>query len=158
MRQYLSLPRICTKLGVNLSSSVPTNFSSCFYTVGQAFNLAQDTLQRSTPSYVAGLLKRRVRILIYVGDFDWTCNWLGNEKWTLGLGWVGQREFSEKELREWEVEWRRADMTRSSSKDRGSGGGRLTFATVEGPEHIVPYDRSRESRVMVQRWMAGERL
>ncbi|THU81039.1 hypothetical protein K435DRAFT_938140 [Dendrothele bispora CBS 962.96] len=90
MRQYLSLPRICTKLGVNLSSSVPTDFSSCFYTVGHAFNLAQDTLQRSTPSYVAGLLERGVRILIYVGELDWTCDWLGNEKmdaW-VGMGWA----------------------------------------------------------------------
>ncbi|THU81285.1 serine carboxypeptidase [Dendrothele bispora CBS 962.96] len=163
-RQYLSLPSIRTKLGVDLSPSIPTNFSSCSSTVGQAFNLAQDILQPSTPSYVAGLLERGVHVLIYVGDRDWICNWLGNEKWTIGLEWSGQREFGEKVLRGWEVEGRRAGMTRSFSMEGGSdggaggSGGRLTFATVEGAGHMVPYNRPKEALVMVQRWIAGEEL
>ncbi|THU92571.1 hypothetical protein K435DRAFT_862306 [Dendrothele bispora CBS 962.96] len=155
-RQYLSLPSIRTKLGVDLSPSIPTNFTSCSSTVGQAFNLAQDILQPSTPKYVAGLLERGVHVLVYVGDLDWICNWRGNEKWTIGLEWSGQREFGEKVLRGWEVEGRRAGMTRSFSQEGGSdgsggGGGRLTFATVEGAGHMVPYNRPKESLVMVQR-------
>ncbi|THU77848.1 alpha/beta-hydrolase [Dendrothele bispora CBS 962.96] len=78
------------------------------------------------------LLERGVHVLVYVGDLDWACNWLRNEN--------GQRELGKKKLREWEVEGRR------NGDDE-----ELTFATV-------PYNRPKESLVMVQRWMAGKEM
>ncbi|THU81043.1 hypothetical protein K435DRAFT_785193 [Dendrothele bispora CBS 962.96] len=70
---------------------LPFHFSPCSSIVEQAFDLTQDILQPSTPSHVAGLLERGLRMLIYVGDLNRACNWLGNEYWTLGSEWSGQR-------------------------------------------------------------------
>jgi carboxypeptidase C (cathepsin A) len=40
-----------------------------------------------TQFYVASLLDRGIKALIYVGTYDWICNWVGSERWTLALEW-----------------------------------------------------------------------
>ena len=34
---------------------------------------------------VKRLLDGDVAVLIYAGDMDWICNWIGNKAWTLEL-------------------------------------------------------------------------
>jgi carboxypeptidase C (cathepsin A) len=81
--------------------------------------------------YVGALLARRVRVLIYVGTYDWICNWIGNEAWTLALEWHGQRDFAALPLREWYVDGHVAGKTRHAHG--------LTFATVDGAGHMVRF-------------------
>merc|ERR1712079_234890 len=40
------------------------------------------------------MLAMGIDVLIYAGDQDWVCNWLGNEKWTLKLDWEHKEEFN----------------------------------------------------------------
>ncbi|THU80417.1 peptidase S10, serine carboxypeptidase [Dendrothele bispora CBS 962.96] len=148
MRQFLDDANVRTKIGVD--SSITTNFTSCSSQVKIGFFDSYDTNRPETPIYVSGLLERGVRVLIYVGDLDWLCNWIGNEKWTLALEWNGKAEFANTPLREWKVNGKRAGRTRSA--------GKFTFATVEGAGHAVPYYKPKESLQMVQRWLAGEDL
>ena len=115
-------------LGVD--PQVPEKFSSCSHKVGMAFNAAQDGLHSSV-DYVSALLARRVRVLIYVGTYDWICNWIGNEAWTLALEWHGQQDFAALPLREWKVDGLVVGKTRSA---RG-----LTFATVDAAGHMVRF-------------------
>ncbi|KAF9031300.1 serine carboxypeptidase [Panaeolus papilionaceus] len=142
---YLSLPEVRSKLGVD--PSVTGNFTSCSNKVGSAFGQAQDLLHPST-DYVAALLERGVRVLIYVGAYDWICNYIGNERWTLDLQWTRGAEFAAQPLRDWEVDGKVAGKTRSV-KD-------FAFVTIDGAGHMVPYDKPKESLVMLQRWLAGE--
>ena len=79
--------------------------------------------------YIAELLQRGVKVLIYAGDLDFIANWLGNMRWTLDMEWPGKEAFRETELREWEVNGNPAGKTRSH--------GGLTFATVHGAGHLV---------------------
>ncbi|KAJ6576838.1 serine carboxypeptidase [Mycena sp. CBHHK59/15] len=109
--------------------------------VGSAFYGNLDGY-RSTQHYVAALLERDVHVLIYVGTYDWICNWVGNERWTLAMEWTGQKEFSNQELKPW-----------GNWTDRSAEG--LTFATIDGAGHMVPYDKPKESLELVQRWLAG---
>ena len=74
-------------------------------------------------------------MLIYAGDYDFVCNWVGNMRWTLDLEWKGSEEFRNAELRGWfldadaEKESEAAGLVRSS--------GNFSFATVHGAGHLV---------------------
>ena len=51
------------------------NFTDCNMEVNKAF---RDSGDRMVPAqfYIAALLERGVRALIYVGANDWICNWV----------------------------------------------------------------------------------
>jgi carboxypeptidase C (cathepsin A) len=40
---------------------------------------------QSSHHHVSALLERNVRVLIYVEAYDLKCNWVGNERFRLGL-------------------------------------------------------------------------
>ncbi|KAL0062356.1 hypothetical protein AAF712_010767 [Marasmius tenuissimus] len=146
---FLSNPKLRKQLGVDTHPSVPANFSAVNFEIETAFALAQDGWHLST-DYVAALLERGVRVLIYVGTYDWICNWVGNERWTLDLEWSGGEDFRKEKLREWTMDGKVAGKTRSS--------GKFTFATVDAAGHMAPYDKPKESLELVNRWLLGESL
>jgi carboxypeptidase C (cathepsin A) len=83
---------------------------------------------------VAALLDRGVDVLIYVGNYDLVCDWVGNEKWTSKLEWSGGDAFRAEGMREWKVNGKRAGLTRGVEGGKG-----LTFATIDGAGHMVSY-------------------
>jgi carboxypeptidase C (cathepsin A) len=126
---YLDRPEVRTLLGVD-TAAVTRNFSSCSGRVGNDFSTNLDEYH-STQHYIAALLERKVNVLIYVGKYDWICNHVGNEAWTLALEWSGHEEFSTQSLRDWKIDGRSVGTTRSAKG--------LTFATIEGAGHMVRY-------------------
>lgn len=165
IREYLDLPSTRSLLGVD--ESVPANFTMCQNSVQNRFNSQGDMVQH-TPRFVTAILEHGVRVLIFAGVYDWSCNWVGNERFTLGLEWSGKDEFGKQALREWSVDGNMTGLTRSARN--------LTFATVEGAGHLVrflslvrafplkisllqvPYDKPKESLALLQRWLAGKDL
>lgn len=125
---YLDRPVVRAQLGVD--PVVTANFSSCSNDVGAAFASNLDGF-RPTYHYVAALLERGVRALIYVGKNDWICNHVGNEAWTRALEWSGHEAFSKQALRAWNVSGTQAGQVRSAQG--------LTFATIEGAGHMVRF-------------------
>ncbi|KAG7090430.1 hypothetical protein E1B28_009549 [Marasmius oreades] len=146
---FLSNSTLRHELGVDNHPSIPSNFTTINWEVNKAFTTTQDLLHPAT-FHTAALLERGVRVLIYVGTYDWICNWIGNERWTLDLEWSGKEGFREQRLREWVVDGKVA------GKMRRLGG--LTFVTVDGAGHMAPYDKPKESLELVNRWLAGEKL
>jgi len=144
---YLDKPDVRERLGVD--PSVSDRLPPYSKKVNTAFFLALDHLHASD-FYVSALLERGVKVLIYVGSYDWSCNWIGNERWTLALEWTGQEEFRAQDLRGWYVDGHFAGKTRTAKG--------FTFATVEGAGHLVPYDKPKEALALVNRWMAGVNL
>ena len=70
IRDYLDNPSVRAAIGVD--SHLTKNFTSCSADVGRAFGVTQDVLH-PTADYVAALLERGVRVLIYVVSNSTTC-------------------------------------------------------------------------------------
>ena len=51
--------------------------------------------------FVADLLNDDIPVLIYAGDVDFICNYLGNRAWTLNLEWSHKDEFNTVEEKDW---------------------------------------------------------
>ncbi|KAJ7139206.1 Alpha/Beta hydrolase protein [Mycena epipterygia] len=144
IRAYLSHPAVCKMLGVD--PAVPANFS-CACTVGSAFREQMDDF-RLTQDYVGGLLEHGVHVLIYVGTYDWICNWVGNEHWTLALEWSGQSEFVAEPLRPWAVG---GDFT------KGRAGLTPPLRNIWLLDSFSNFtDKPKEVLDLVQRWLSRE--
>ncbi|KAG5645267.1 hypothetical protein DXG03_006569 [Asterophora parasitica] len=129
IKRFLDLPSTRALLGVE--SSAP--FSACSDAVGESFAAHLDKWAHPTQYYVAGLLDRGVRVLIYAGTYDWQCNWVANKLWLEKLVWGGSEEYQAGAWRDWSVEGdgkgKKAGETKSA---RG-----LTFATIRGAGHMM---------------------
>ncbi|RDX51142.1 serine carboxypeptidase [Lentinus brumalis] len=142
---YLNSPEVQSELGVDQHHS---NYSWMNFELNARF--AEDNWSFRAEHYLAALLERGIRALIYVGDTDWICNWVGNERMTRELEWTGQEAYQSLPLREWFVDGEVAGKTRSF--------GPLTFATIRDAGHMAPYDQPVRSLELANRWLAGEEL
>ncbi|KIM42877.1 hypothetical protein M413DRAFT_444511 [Hebeloma cylindrosporum] len=146
IKSYLDLPEIRELLGVE----TPYNFSSCSFTVGQGFNAHMDKWAVHTQDYVANLLDRGVRVLIYAGTYDWQCNWVANKLWVDKLEWSGSSAYAAAGWRDWFLGGKKVGEVKETPL--------LTFATIRGAGHMVPHDKPAESLAMVSRWLLRKNL
>ena len=125
MNAYLNQPHISKELGIDPGFG---NYSWVSSPVSDAFEASGDSYH-ANQLYIAELLARDVKILIYAGTLDFICNWIGNEKWTLEMEWFGQKDFGSQALRDWTIDSKVVGQTRSAHG--------LTFATVLNGGHAV---------------------
>lgn len=147
-------------LGVDKSRG---NFSSCDNTVGYNFALSLDRTGQ-TWLYVSGLLERGVRVLSYVGTFDWICNHIGNEMWLEALQWTGKASYNSAQLADWKVKGKVAGSYKTSgnlsvsirpTRRQSSSSQHLK---IVGAGHMVPYDKPVEALAMLDSWLGGSKF
>ena len=123
------------------------------------------------------LLEAQVPILIYAGDADFICNWMGNEAWTLTLDWSGAEAYRSATEEDWIIPViptaeavGKADTGASATANSGQGsdedqtqvagkirsGGGLTFLRVEGAGHMCPMDQPHSSLELLRAFTKGE--
>ena len=93
--------------------------------------------------YVADLLEAGIPALIYAGDLDFICNYLGNKAWTYNMEWSGSKDFKTAE----EHEWKKAGMARSAKG--------LTFLQVYDAGHMAPTDQPVVTLDMINTFLSG---
>lgn len=98
---------------------------------------------------VADILEKGVPVLLYAGDKDYICNWVGNHQWSDALEYSGHEQFSAAPLRQY------------STKDGKLAGEaknfeHFTFLRIYDAGHMVPYDQPEVALDMVNRWVAGD--
>lgn len=125
IKNYLDLPEIRELLGVE----IPGNFSPCSDVVGRNFNSHLDKWAVHTQDYVANLLDRGVRILIYAGTYDWQCNWIANKLWVDKLAWSQSDIYQQESWREWTVNGKAAGEVKQTNL--------LTFVTIREAGHMI---------------------
>lgn len=149
VRKLLNQPWIREKFGISKSFG---DYVGMSWKVNSAFAKTNDIL-RPRQYYVNALLERGVRVLIYVGEYDWICNYHGNYALVQELAWTGQADFVAQQLGTWSL---------PGSKDKVAGKvqghGPLQFVTIAGGGHLVPMDKPAESLHMFERWIKQEKL
>lgn len=115
---------------IGIDPSFAGNFSLVNMEVNAAFQYGLDDI-RPTQNYVAALLERGVKALIYVGKNDFGCNHVGNEAFTSNLEWTGHEAFNDQPIKDWYVDGKVAGQRRSANG--------LSFVTFEGAGHMVNY-------------------
>lgn len=139
--QYLNLPEVQEALGVETKT-----FEGCANTVGYNFALTGDGAKPFQQD-VAGVLEKDIPVLIYAGDKDFICNWVGQELWLKELEWTGIYKFNAKNKTVWETETGPAGEYKSAEG--------LTFLRVYEAGHMVPHDQPENSLAMLNTWLYG---
>ena len=88
-----------------------------------------------------------IKVLIYAGDQDYICNWLGNQAWTRALDWPHKAEFNAASVTNWTVAGTPAGTIQASHN--------FTFLRVYDAGHMVPRDQPAHALAMVNEFMSG---
>ncbi len=88
-----------------------------------------------------------IHVLVYAGDVDYICNYLGNKAWTLNLEWRHKQEFNDADDHEWGV-----DENKSAGLARASNG--FTFLQVYDAGHMVPADKPKVALDMITNFLS----
>jgi cathepsin A (carboxypeptidase C) len=123
-------------------------FKSCNDNVNRRFFLGGDH-SKSLADDISLMLDSGVRVLIYAGDKDWMCQWIGNKAWTLQLEWSGKTDYANAKDKTW-FSW----LTFEEAGEARSAGN-LTFLRVFDSGHMVPYDQPLNSLDFVLKWLRG---
>eukprot|EP01102_Stenamoeba_stenopodia_P011268 TRINITY_DN3445_c0_g3_i1.p1 TRINITY_DN3445_c0_g3~~TRINITY_DN3445_c0_g3_i1.p1 ORF type:complete len:474 (-),score=122.85 TRINITY_DN3445_c0_g3_i1:187-1539(-) len=93
---------------------------------------------------IPALLEANMTVLIYAGDDDFICNYMGNKAWTLALQWSGQSGFNAAEDHPWNVEGVAAGIARSYDN--------FNFLQVFNAGHMVPRDQPANALAMINQF------
>ncbi|EPY26053.1 serine carboxypeptidase III precursor [Angomonas deanei] len=144
---FLNRPEVQTALGVDPFIA----WESCNMDVNSMF--AVDFFKNFNTS-VAAVLEAGVPVLIYAGDTDFICNWIGNKAWLLSLNWTRQGAFAEKFDVPFSVEGGDAVIGLARSVAGGEAYATtspiwLSFVQLFDAGHMVPMDQPAAAQTMI---------
>ncbi|KAI5955217.1 hypothetical protein KGF54_001778 [Candida jiufengensis] len=142
IEEYFNLDLVQKSLGVD------KNFTACNQEVGLHFLVAFDGM-RPYQQYVAELLNKEIPVLIYAGDKDLMCDWLGNLAWVNKLEYNDHEHFNSTEFEPWIT---------LGGKEAGEVKNykHFTYLRVHESGHMVPLDQPENALDMVNRWISGD--
>jgi cathepsin A (carboxypeptidase C) len=142
---YLNQQSVMDALGVEVSG-----YESCNFDINRNFLFQGDWMQ-PFHRLVPDILKE-IPVLIYAGDADYICNWLGNQAWTEALEWSGKKDFNHAKIKDLKL----AGADKEYGKVKASGN--FTFMRIYQAGHMVPMDQPENSLDFLNRWLGGEWL
>ncbi|KAJ7314346.1 serine carboxypeptidase [Mycena albidolilacea] len=150
MTEYMNRPDVRTALGVDPRAP---KFVDCNMDMLVEF-MAQGDGMRNTKSVVPELVHEGIRLLVYAGNADMACNYMGNSRWVAELPSIHKDAFGDAPFRPWIVSGRQAGVVRSA----GDGAGNVTYLTVFEAGHMVPHDQPEAALDMLNRWICNTPL
>lgn len=151
--KYLNQKEVMEALGVEVEA-----FESCNFDINRNFMFNGDWMKPYHRA-VTDLLERGLPVLIYAGDKDFICNWLGNQAWSNVLPWTYSDEFAKAEEKDFEIsgQLRKLDASPLAATKAGTVKNyeHFTFLRLFDGGHMVPFDQPESSLEMVNRWIKG---
>ncbi|GIL67070.1 hypothetical protein Vafri_20506 [Volvox africanus] len=105
---------------------------------------------RSYDKLLPAMLDDGIRVMIYAGDLDLICNWVGNERWVDALEWEQSEGWPTVASEEWHVAGAAAGTVRAL--------GPLSFVRVYQAGHMVPMDQPQAALHMLTLFTRGKLL
>eukprot|EP00542_Grammatophora_oceanica_P009745 CAMPEP_0194036104 /NCGR_PEP_ID=MMETSP0009_2-20130614/8485_1 /TAXON_ID=210454 /ORGANISM="Grammatophora oceanica, Strain CCMP 410" /LENGTH=537 /DNA_ID=CAMNT_0038677719 /DNA_START=49 /DNA_END=1662 /DNA_ORIENTATION=+ len=130
-----------TKEALHVNTKKSHSWASCNMGINLKFHV--DWMKDFSP-YIADLLNDDIPALIYAGDVDYICNYLGNKAWSYQLKWSGGDEFRAAPEHDWKD---------GSGLARTANG--LTFLQVYDAGHMVPSDKPEVALDMIRTFVSG---
>jgi cathepsin A (carboxypeptidase C) len=129
-----------TKHALNVDEGHSHAWRTCNFGINMKF---RTDFLKSFSGYVKDLINEGIPILIYAGDADFICNYLGNKAWTYKLDWDGQKEFQQGD----EHDWKGVGLARTAKN--------FTFLQVFDAGHMVPSDQPKVALDMITDFVNG---
>ncbi|XVF75602.1 hypothetical protein PTKIN_Ptkin13bG0199800 [Pterospermum kingtungense] len=139
METFLNKKSVRDALGVG-----DIDFVSCSPTVYRAMLL---DWMRNLEVGIPALLEDGIKLLVYAGEYDLICNWLGNSRWVHAMEWSGQKEFVASSEVPFLVDGSEAGVFKAH--------GPLSFLKVHDAGHMVPMDQPKAALEMLKSWTKG---
>jgi cathepsin A (carboxypeptidase C) len=130
-----------TKQKLHVDSHNPT-WQTCNMGINMSFHT---DWMKDFSGYVADLLNADIPALIYAGDLDFVCNYLGNKAWVTELQWNDGDAFRAAEDHDW-----------NNGAGLAKTAGKLTFLQVYDAGHQVPTDQPEHALTMITQFLNGE--
>jgi len=157
---FMNKPEIKKELGV----PAKVDFQSCNMQVNQAFLLHGDSMHDSAKQLIP-MIDDGIRVLIYAGEADAMCNYIGNREWVLSRSNETSlaAEYAAAPEQTWfvdgkEIGYLRAAVSPKSKKSGKKEFGNLSFLSLRKSGHMVPYNEPAASLEMFERWLSNEQL
>ncbi|KAM0953570.1 putative carboxypeptidase C [Dioscorea sansibarensis] len=93
---------------------------------------------------IPALIEDGIKLLIYAGEYDLICNWVG---WVDSMEWSGHQVYSETAMVPFTVDGEEAGQLKTY--------GPLSFLKVYNAGHMVPMDQPKVALDMLKRWTKG---
>lgn len=96
--------------------------------------------------HLKGLLEGGLPVLVYSGDQDYICNWMGGKAWTEALLWSGHMDY----LRAPMKEWLGANGETAGEVKKANN---FTFLRLYDAGHMVPMDQPEQALFMLMQFI-----
>jgi len=140
--KFLARPEVRAALNIRPDAG---QWQSCNFKVNHMF---MGDWMKDYQTQIPDLLANGIKVLIYAGDQDFICNWLGNQAWTKAMEWPGKAAFNKAPLTPWQVAGKPAGELWSASN--------MSFLRVYAAGHMVPLDQPANSLAMLDAFIAGK--
>jgi len=140
MDTFLAQPAVQKALGVSPNA----DWSECNQIV---HTLLLDDWIVNLDTVIPALLND-YRMLVYSGELDYICNWVGGYSWCSNLVWPGQKQFNALNFTDWHVSGQVAGAAKNALN--------LTFLKVANAGHMVPMDQPKNALDMLRRFLKNQ--
>lgn len=135
--KFLNDAKVQAQLGVK------SKWEECSKPVNLQFN---GDFMRRYDNLLPPLLAKNIKILIYAGDADFICNWIGNKHWAMAMEWPGKDAFQKAEDKPVTLGGKEVGKQRSANG--------FSYLQVYGAGHMVPKDRPEVALQMINSFIA----
>jgi len=141
MSKFLRSPKVKNVL------KVKKEWEDCNFAVNGMFHT--DWMQSQEPN-IPAVLENGIRTMVYAGDVDFICNWMGNKAWALKMKWSGKKQFNQAKDEDWKSGGKVVGKVRKH--------GPMSFVQIHGAGHMVPMDKPEVAMMMLNSFIANKAL